>query len=792
MARCQVFLIDAQSLCYRAFYAVKGLSTSKGQPTNAVFGFCNILRKLLADLKPTHIAVCFDVGKKTHRQIKFADYKVQRQAMPDDLVSQMTIIRDVVAAYNLPMFELEGYEADDVMATLTKKFAGKNCEVVIVTEDKDMSQLVDNYTKVYSARQEKFLTADDVKEKFCVRPDQVVDYIALAGDASDNIPGVPGVGEVTACKLLAEFGSLDQIYANLEKVNGDKLKEKLRLGKESAFLSRELATLHADVPLTVDLEGLALREPNKSRLWEIFCELEFRKLAEDLNVALPQEELWSQPYHEIVTVAEGKDKVQVVYDLKTLRKSGKLPEGSSGKIFDVFLGGYLLTGGQAKYDIGSLAWQYLKKKPYEDILKELYAPMTAALKEQGLQPLLDDIEMPLVDVLVDMERSGVRLDLSVLSDLSKECQVKIAALENSLYKIAGTQFNINSPKQLGDVLFVRLKLPVIKKTKTGFSTDEEVLTRLAAQHELPAMILEYRQLAKLKSTYIDALPQLVDPKTQRIHASFNQTGADTGRLSSNNPNLQNIPVRTDLGRRIRAAFVPYSEDHVLLAADYSQIELRILAHLSGDDNLVRAVESDEDIHRYTASLMFEVQEDKVDKKMRYAAKRINFGIVYGMSAFGLSKDLNISPREAQEFIDKYFLRYPKVHAFLENEVQKAKECGFVMTMFNRRKYLPDINNRNAMMRQFAERQAINAPIQGTAADLIKKAMVTVASAMREAKLSSTMIMTVHDELVFDVPMAEQKGMAVLVKKYMENALKLCVPVKTTVKTGKNWLDMKPV
>lgn len=790
MANSQIFLIDAHSLCYRAFYAVKGLSNSKGQPTNAVFGFCNILRKLLADKKPTHVAVCFDIGKKTLRQEKFKDYKIQRQAMPDDLVSQIKIIRQVIAAYNLPVFELEGYEADDVMATLASKYADKSHNIVIVTDDKDMGQLVHDNIRIYSSRQDKVLEAQDIKEKFGVRPDQIVDYLALAGDTSDNIPGVKGIGEVTACKLLNEFGSLKNIYANLDKVPGEKLKDKLREGKESAFMSQDLATLHANVPLKVSLEDLQVKEPDRNRLWELFNELEFRKMADDLNITHAHEEsLWPQPYKEIVFIGKGKDRTTVVYDLKTLRKNENIPLG--GNIFDVFLAGYLLTGGQ-KFDVPSLAWQYLKKKPQENILEELYAPMTAALKEQGMGPLLDEIEMPLVDVLVRMEKNGVRVDVDLLHGLSKECQGKIEVIEKSLFQAAGMQFNLNSPKQLSEVLFERLKLPVIKKTKTGFSTDEEVLTRLAAQHELPAMILEYRQIAKLKSTYIDALPQLADPKTGRIHASFNQVGAETGRLSSHNPNLQNIPIRTDFGRRIREAFVPYKPGHVLLSADYSQIELRILAHLSGDEGLKEAFDSDGDIHRYTASLMFEVGEDKVDEKMRYAAKRINFGIVYGMSAFGLSKDLGINPREAQEFIDTYFLRYPKVQAFLDNEVEKARKSGYVSTMFNRRRYLPDINNRNLMLRQFAERQAINAPIQGTAADLIKKAMVSIDEALLKEKMSSVMIMTVHDELVFDVPKEEQAAVAVLVRRHMEETLKLSVPVKASVKTGKNWSEMQPL
>ncbi|MBI4308777.1 MAG: DNA polymerase I, partial [Candidatus Omnitrophica bacterium] len=780
MSKNRIFLIDAYGLCYRAFYAVKGLKNSKGRPTNAVFGFCNILRKLLNDLKPTHIAVCFDTGKKTHRQSKYAEYKMQRQAMPDDLISQIKTIREIVAAYNIPVFELEGYEADDVMATLASKYAGKNTEVVIVTEDKDMGQLVGAQVKLYSARQEKILTAADVEVKFGVRPDQIIDYIALAGDASDNIPGVPGIGEAGARALLAEFGTLENIYKHLDEVKGGKLKEKLRQGEQSALLSKELATLHADVPLAITCDDLALRRPDRPRLLELYQELEFRRFAEEVSDAPPAQQAQGPiAYKDMVVLRRGNQSVSVVYDLKSLRKQGQVFEG---EIFDVYLAGYLLAGGQGQYDVPSLAWRYLNKKPHEHILEELYDPMMEALARQGLAGLLEKVEMPLVEVLVQMEKDGVRLDLCVLDELSRECQAKIAEMEDGLFKSAGTKFNINSPKQLSEVLFDRLKLPVIKKTKTGFSTDEEVLTRLAEKHALPAMILEYRQIAKLKNTYIDALPQLADPQTHRIHATFNQTGAETGRLSSNNPNLQNIPARTDFGRRIRAAFVPYDQGQVLLSADYSQIELRILAHLSGDEGLKKAFGRDDDIHRHTASLMFEVSEEKVDEQMRYAAKRINFGIVYGMSAFGLAKDLNVSQRQAQEFIDTYFLRYPNVRAFLDGEIQKARDLGYATTMFNRRRYLPDINSRNMGLRQFAQRQAINAPIQGTAADLIKKAMVDIAARIQHKKLSSKMILTVHDELVFNVPDKEQEEMVRLVREGMERIMELCVPVKATVKT----------
>lgn len=782
----RVFLIDAHGLCYRAFYAIKLLKNSKGKPTNAVFGFCNILRKILTCCKPTHVAVCFDVGKETHRQKKFAAYKIKRQAMPDDLVTQIEIIRDIVRAYGFPIFELEGFEADDVMATLSERFAKKNADVFIATDDKDMAQLVNDHIKLYSPRQEKVVEVKDVKEKFGVAPQQITDYIALAGDTSDNIPGVKGIGEVGARKLLGDFKSLEGIYKHISQVAPSQLQEKLMASRKEAFLSKELATLDLHVPLDAHLDDLAFPQPDRAKLYEIFNELEFRKLAQEYapSGVGPQES-----FADLKTWVEGSDggkPIFIAYDLKALRKAGGVSADQlKQKIFDVYLADYLLSGGQGQYHLPTL-------RASDEGMSELYAIQKRLLKEQSLEFLFYDVEMPLSDVLFEMEANGVRLDVAVLEDLSKECQAKMAALEKSLFKIAGGPFNVNSPKQLSEVLFERLKLPVVKKIKTGFSTNEEVLSKLSSQHPLPALILEYRQMAKLKSTYIDALPLLVDPKTKRLHATFNQAGAETGRLSSNNPNLQNIPIRTEFGQRIRKAFVPYAKGHVLLSADYSQIELRILAHLAKDEELKKACRGEGDIHRYTASLMFEVPENTVDEKMRYAAKRINFGIIYGMSAFGLAKDLDVPVAQAQDFIDKYFLRYPKVRHFLDGEIQKARDLGYVTTLFGRRRYLPDIHNRNMGLRQFAERQAINAPMQGTAADVIKIAMVEISRQLVKEKLSSTMIMTVHDELVFDVPQEEVKKMAYLVRREMEGAMDLSVPLKTSVKAGPNWLEMKAV
>ncbi|MBF0510952.1 MAG: DNA polymerase I [Candidatus Omnitrophica bacterium] len=794
----RVFLIDAHALCYRAFYAVKALKNSKGMPTNAVFGFCQILRKILSDHKPTHIGVCFDVSKKTFRHEKFPEYKIQRQAMPDDLRPQMGLIRDIVSAYGFLIFEKEGYEADDLMATLSRRFAGGDVDVFIVSDDKDMAQIVDKHIQLYNSRQEEVMGIKEIEEKFGVAPSQMVDYLSLIGDASDNVPGVKGIGQKGACKLISQFQSLEGIYEHLDEVSPVSLREKLLAGKNEAILSKELVTLEQKVPLEIDLDDMAFPEPDRHKLFTIFNELEFRKLAQEYQVCHTNETCHSEgtchsresgnPVQKnCVTITVDDKPLLIVYDYKSLLKEGFLSVSDNDQVFDIFIADYLLAdSATGQYDMPGLRLS-------EEGLKELYEIQKQLLKEQQLEFLFYEVEMPLSKILFEMESHGVSLEVSVLERLSKECQAKMSQLEEILFELAGSHFNINSPKQLSEILFSRLKLPVVKKNKTGYSTNEEVLTKLSSKHPLPARILEYRQLAKLKSTYLDALPLLVD-KTGRLHATFNQVGAQTGRLSSNDPNLQNIPIRTDLGQLIRRAFVPYQEGHVLLSADYSQIELRILALLAQDEALQKACKGQGDVHRYTASLMFEVPEDMVDEKMRYAAKRINFGIIYGMSAYGLAKDLDVPVSQAQDFIDKYFLRYPKVREFLDGEIQKARDLGYVSTLYGRRRYLPDIHNRNLGLRQFAERQAINAPMQGTAADIIKIAMVKISNALATQKLSSTMTMTVHDELVFDVPQAEIKTMVSLVRKEMEGVMgdSNTIPLTVSIKAGPNWLDMQEV
>lgn len=848
----KIFLIDGHALCYRSFYGISSLTNSKGQPTNAVYGFVSTMLKILKQYAPSHMAVCFDTGKKTLRQEKFEEYKIQRPSMPEDLISQLPVIKEVIKAYRIPVFEKDGYEADDVIATIVRKLGKSVGKIVIASDDKDMYQLVNDEVAMYSFRQDKILGVEESRERFGIEPSRITDYIALCGDTSDNIPGVDGIGEVTARNLINQLGSLENVYDRIDEVAQAKVKEKLTAQKDVAFLSKQLALLEADVPVDVKADDLRVLEPDTKELARLFNELEFRKFLQELDqdqlegqgtqnapqhIAVGIEEslieirkhkkfsvFAEHPEGEMfvlrywvslqgrVVLIEGQDILQfkglledpsiikITYDSKALRKSLRgFSLELGGEVFDVLLAGYLLVSGQAAFDIPALCWQYLKESVSDSdgasqaaVLERLADAMHTDLIAKDLDKLYRQLEFPLALVLADMEREGVKIDVDALGKLARECDARTKEITSKIYTLARSEFNINSPKQLSEVLFVKLKLPVIKKTKTGFSTDEEVLSRLAAKHEIAQVILEYRQITKLKSTYIDALPKLVDLKTNRLHATFNQTGTETGRLSSSNPNLQNIPIRTELGREIRRAFVPFGKQDELLSADYSQIELRVLAHLSEDDNLIKAFKDGEDIHAYTAGLIFDVPEEKVDAQMRNAAKRVNFGIIYGISAFGLAKDLGVSNPEAQDFIDRYFLRYPKVKTFMDSQIKKAQELGYVTTVFNRRRYIPEINSKNIGLRQFAERQAINTPVQGSAADLMKMAMIRISQWITQKKLASRMIITVHDELVFNVPSDERSRMVELVREAMEHVWEFSVPITVSVKVGKNWLEMQKI
>ncbi|MDD5236264.1 MAG: DNA polymerase I [Candidatus Omnitrophica bacterium] len=842
MEKSRLYLIDATAFCYRAFYAIRGLTTSFGQPTGAVYGFINILNRILKEHKPEYLAICFDVSRDTFRLKKFQDYKIQRPPMPDDLSSQLPFIREVVEAYNIPIFERAGFEADDVIATLVQKAKDKGIEVMVVSADKDIMQLVGDNVQVLSPHkdEDKLYGEKEVKEHFGVGPEHIRDIIALMGDAVDNIPGVKGIGEKTAVELITKFGSLDKLLKNVEKIEREKLRDLIKGNLEMIELSRDLAQLNTAVPLELNLEELKLKEPDYQGLFKIFKKLEFKTLLKGLPAAETRETVFTQGLldEEIkdkirareIFISVTKENIFISPDAKDIFKletkgrclAALLADRGvkkigfdlkamkfllhneaidlSGPYFDVMIIAYLINSQHSGYTLAEIAWEYLGEVVPEgldkageiEILFKLKPKLERALAEREMEGLYRDVEMPLIDVLGEMEIEGVGIDTDFLKKLSRETEKKLAALIEKIYQLSGMQFNINSPKQLGDVLFAKLGLPVIKRTKTGPSTNEEVLIALSKQHELPSLLLQYRGLMKLKNTYIDTLPELKDPKTNRIHTSFNQMGAETGRLSSVNPNLQNIPVKTEEGRQIRKAFIAGSEKDFLLSSDYSQIELRVLAHFSKDPSLIKAFKEDKDIHRFTAALIYNTEEDSVTDEMRETAKRINFGIIYGQSPFGLAAGLGIPHDEARNFIDEYFLRYPGVKEYIDRQIAEAKQDGFVRTLLSRRRYIPQINEKSQALRMFAERQAVNAPIQGSAADLIKLAMINIHRELEKKNLKSKMILQIHDELLFDVVETEAREMLETVKKRMEGVLELIVPIKVSMKKGKNWLEMEEV
>jgi DNA polymerase-1 len=844
MAEKNLFLIDATAFCYRAFYALSNLNTASGQPTNAVYGFLNIFNKILKEHKPDYLICCFDVSRETFRLEKFPQYKMQRPAMPDGLSSQIPMIKEIIGAYGIPIFEKKGFEADDIIAELARKAAAKKLRVTIVSSDKDILQLVGGRISVFNPYKGGGILYDaaKVKELFGVSPELTVDVLALMGDDADNIPGVPGVGEKTAVKLISDFGSLDKLLRSIPRISPDKIRKAVEDNLERIKLNRDLISLDERVGIDLDLKKIKPGVPDHAGLARIFKKLEFKSLLKELPGA--QDKVTQAALHDFkagelerLSVSGGEAAIcadlsgsvffcadgkisggdplsgelskavssaqlkKLGYDLKKLKVSlAKQSLELRGLDFDVMIAAYLLNPSRSSYALVDIALEYLGEFVRQDSLEaadalglmiKLRPVLEKAMEEKGLLKLFSGLEMPLVSVLAQMEEDGIKLDLKLLNELSRDIEKRLIKLIADIYESSGTQFNINSTKQLGQVLFEKLKLPVVKRTKTGFSTDEEVLTRLADKHALPALLLEYRQLTKLKNTYIDALPKLVDPRTGRVHTSFNQTGTETGRLSSSNPNLQNIPIKTDIGSRIRQAIVSSDRSNLLLSCDYSQIELRVLAHLCGDKTLIDAFHKDQDIHRLTASLIYDVAESEVADNMRETAKRVNFGIIYGQSAFGLSKDLRIPVPQAQDFIDAYFLRYPRVREFIDAQVHKARSEGFVTTLMGRRRYIPEINNKNLGIRQFAERQAVNTPIQGTASDLIKLAMINISEEMKARGLESRMVLQIHDELVFDAPLGELDRLAILVKDKMEQAQKLDVPIKIDIKKGRNWLDMEP-
>ena len=882
----RLYLVDGSSYIYRAYFAIRHLSNSKGLATNAIFGFTNMLLKVIREHAPDHLAVVFDARGPTFRKDIYPEYKANRAAMPEDLVPQIPIIKDLVRAFNLPALELAGFEADDIIATLAKKHAAQGLDVTIVSGDKDLMQVVSNQVRMLDTMKDKVYGPAEVAERFGGGPDKVVEVQALAGDSSDNIPGVPGIGEKTAVKLIAEFGTVEELLARVAEVKG-KLQDKLREFGEQALLSKRLVTLKDDLDLGIDYDALAAGEPDRKALTALFGELEFHKLQQEffaakqdrnndyrgvftedeldqlmahlekaprisfdtettsldplraelvgLSFAVQAEQAWYIPvgHHylgapeqlerELVLkrlqpLLEDPQKLKIAqnakYDLLVLRRAGVKVQGTD---FDTMVASYLANPAAKSHGMDSLAADLLGRKTISfnevagsgknqisfaevevdkaityaaedaDVTLQLFEKLEPMLRETEQEPLFREVEMPLVSILADMEWQGVRVDPQVLGALSKEMEEKLSVLEKEIHELAGGSFNIGSPKQIGEVLFEKLKLPRGRKTKTGWSTDVEVLQNLAEEHAIAARILDHRSLSKLKGTYTDALPKLIHPETGRIHTSFNQTVTATGRLSSSDPNLQNIPIRSEEGRRIREAFIP-AEGNLLLAADYSQIELRILAHLADEEMLQESFARGEDIHRRTACEIFGVFPEMVSDEQRRQAKTINFGVLYGMGAFSLAKSLGIDRKKAQSFIDAYFERLPRVADFLEARREEARKHKYVQTLLGRRCAVPEIDSPNQGTRSYAERNAINYPLQGSAADIIKVAMVRVFESLRREGLNTKMVLQVHDELVFDVPEKELDAARELIRREMQGAVTLKVPLDVDIGVGKNWRE----
>ncbi|MGD0234163.1 MAG: DNA polymerase I [Syntrophorhabdales bacterium] len=841
MAARRIFLIDGHSYLYRAYHATPYLANSKGLPTNATYAFTNMLRKLLNEKKPDNVIAIFDSKAPSFREEIFKEYKATRPPMPSNMPVQIPYVKKIVEAMGIPVVEEEGFEADDVIGTLVKKLREKDVELYLVTGDKDMMQFVSENVFVFDSMKGVLLGEQEVTEKFGVKPSLIPDFLALCGDASDNIPGVLGIGEKTARELISTFGTIEEIYGNLDNVNREAVKAKLKANRDNAFMSKELATIRLDVPLRESDSDLLMKEQDTATLRRLFRELEFTNLYRELK----KENIGKREYEqgtigelkkEHLSVAAqlgGKGAYQVYLDafaasdgeavffsraeaelfeaissahesivhglkpLLVLAKKAK-KEDPVVTFFDTMLASYLINPLRKEYAIDGLLEEFLdsdlSEGSPEELLKErafllhdLSAVLSKRMEEDGLLELFWDVEMPLVEVLADMEFYGVKVDRQALLALSNDFDKRLNTIVKRIYELAGETFNINSSQQLGGILFDKLNLPPVKKTKTAYSTDTEVLQRLAPLHALPLEILQYRTLSKLKNTYIDVLPTLINGETGRIHASFNQMVVATGRLSSSDPNLQNIPVRGEEGRKIREAFVA-EDGFVLLSVDYSQIELRVLAHLSRDELLLEAFLKDEDIHSRVAQEVFRVEPADVTSEMRRTAKVINFGVVYGISGFGLAKELGVSPREAQIYIEDYFRRHTGVQAYIDATLEFARERGFVKTLLGRVRIIPEIHNPDTAVRQFGERTAINTPLQGTAADIIKLAMVNIHRRMKEERMASRLIMQIHDELVFEVKEAELPAMKELVKREMEHVIDLAVPLKVSVGAGRNWAE----
>ncbi len=900
----RLFLIDGMAIAYRAYFAFinRPLINSKGMNTSAIFGFVNTLEKILGDERPDHIAVAFDTKHPTFRHERFPAYKATREKMPDDMVEQLPYLKRIVEAYRIPVIELPGWEADDVIGTLAKRGEAEGLACVLVTPDKDYMQLVSEQVTLFRPGKgsDTFDVVDleGVREKFGVTPAQVVDVLGLMGDQSDNIPGVKGVGEKTAIPLIQHYGSIDGLYEQLDTLGKPALRQKLEENRDMALLSRELVTIDIHAPVNIDPHELRAAPRDVATLRSLFAELELKRFLDKLRDDAP-DSATSSPVggatdgirsiddtpHDYVIVRSAQDLQDMVralaaseafcFDTETtgldplradivglsfaikphhawyvpamvdlaletiLRGIAPLFDGSrtvigqhlkfdllvlkaagvhcAAPLYDTMLAAYILRP-DGDHDMDTLALQHLRYQPVSistligkgkaqlsmadvpldeiaayaaedaDVTLQLSQVLRGEIVKTGQAALLEQVEFPLVHVLTDMEYHGVRIDTAALEEISLEMEKHIAQATTDIHAQAGEVFNIGSTKQLGTILFEKLGLPSGKKTKTGYSTDVSVLESLLGRHPIIESILAYRQLTKLKSTYIDALPRMVHPVTGRVHTSYNQAVAATGRLSSTDPNLQNIPIRTERGREIRRAFVAADKEHVLFSADYSQIELRLAAEISGDEGLIDAFRHGEDIHSSTAMKLFDVPAAEVTGEMRRRAKTTNFGILYGISAFGLAQRLGISNADAKDLIDRYFDRYPRINAYIMKTIAFAQSHGYVETLLGRRRYIPDIKSSNRNVRMFAERTAINAPIQGSAADMIKIAMIRIHEALRESGLRTRMILQVHDELVFDAPREEVDELRELVTRHMITAMNLTVPIAVDCGWGDNWLE----
>ena len=879
--RKKFILIDGQGLIYRSFYALPKLTTSNGRIINAIYGFTMMLAKLLEQEKPDYIMIALDMPAPTFRHIKYKEYKANRKKMPKELIEQIPLIKQVIRNYNISICEKEGYEADDIIGTVAKDAESKHLDTLIITGDRDAYQLISSNTRVMMTikgiTETKLINVEDIKDKYGIAPEKIIDFLALKGDASDNIPGAPGIGEKTAILLIKEFGSVNSILADPDQISKKSLRDKIKNNKELITMSKELATINRDVPLKIDFNLLKIKIPNYDELWNIFNELEFGNLLKKINPFISREKnkikyriidnknklnelinVYRKENHFSYYLLKSSEKMMVsnilglavsfendenyyipLYPISLIETNNYLPSETvfdqlapffenknvvkigyntkndyllltkhkikmKGNNHDIMISAYLLNPSKNNYALEDISWEYLKcskKDDKEGQVKEIENACENArniyklkkileekLTEKKMLSLFEEIEMPLVKILGNMEIRGFKLDTNVLGQMAEKFNARLKELKQVIYHLADTEFNINSPKQLSVVLFEKLKLPVIKKTKTGYSTNVDVLNTLAPKHEIIANVLEYRELEKLKNTYIDKLPLLVNGKTNRIHTSFNQTITATGRLSSSEPNLQNIPIRTEIGREIRKAFIAEKE-FTLLSADYSQIELRILAHLSGDKRLIKAFEKNEDIHSNTASAVFGIEQNLVSNKMRRMAKIINFGIIYGMSGYGLARNLGIDRIEAERFIMQYFAMYYGVKEYIESKKEEARKNGYVLTLLNRRRYVPEINSKNKNIREFNERVAVNAPIQGTAADLIKVAMISIEQEFKKKQFKSRMLLQIHDELIFEIDKKELSETQPIIKDFMENSLKLSVPLMVNLKTGNNWAEL---